>query len=132
LQSPEQFACSEDLQNYKSELANKQIIEAGYNEKLKKTEDNEVVVVSPYENMQPEERARKMLYRLCFESTDLSESEKQVLKESMTQLTVRIQVSDFFLAFMSPRNIRSESCLETIGEVINHMFDCILGANPIE
>ena len=75
-QTLEQFTCSEDLMNYKNELANKQILEAGFNEKLKKNEENEAQVVSQYENMKPEERARKMLYRLCFEGTDLTDSEK--------------------------------------------------------
>jgi hypothetical protein len=49
-----------------------------------------------------------MLYRLCFEGKNLADSEKEVLKESMKFSTVRSQVSDFFLAFMSPRNIRNE------------------------
>ena len=73
-----------------------------------------------------------MLYRLCFEGKNLADSEKEVLKESMKFSTVRSQVSDFFLAFMSPRNIRNEQCLETLGDTIKSMFNDIQNAPQSE
>lgn len=67
-----------------------------------------------------------MLCKLCFEGTDLTEKEKSVLNESMSMPVVRNQTTDFFLAFMSPRNIHNEKCLETIGQAVASLFDCIL------
>ena len=70
-----------------------------------------------------------LLCQLCFEGKDLSQSEKDVLKESMSLATVRSQTSEFFLSFMSPRNIHNEACLATIGLAIESMFDAMLSAD---
>lgn len=70
------------------------------------------------ENQNPPERVKKLICSLVLESRQLYPKELEFVKMHIEKPAIRQQFSEFLNAFQTPRNVRNEKCLETLGEII--------------
>lgn len=101
----EPYVASQDLKKFKKELQARQFL-------LKQDEN-------------PAETSRKLLYQLIMESTPITVVEKQCLCESLSLPEVRLNITDFFEAFTTPRRITHSESFKTVGAVCLQMLNVL-------
>ena len=64
-----------------------------------------------FQNLDPPERVRRMLYNLIIECITFTDEELNFVKDCLLDMEVRLQLSEFLQAFTSPRCVVNEECL---------------------
>ena len=105
----ENLNLADEYQSYQNELlAEKQKEEAL---KAKEEEEARKEIQMEFQNLEPPERVRRMLYNLIIECIPFTDEEVKFVKDCLQYMEVRQQLSEFLQAFTSPRCVVNEECL---------------------
>ena len=78
-----------------------------------------------FQNLEPPERVRRMLYNLIIECITFTDEEVNFVKDCLLDMEVRLQLSEFLQAFTSPRQLENEDCLSMLGSIIRCVLDIL-------